>query len=109
MASLDEALRTAELRAREAEATRTELEVRKLAGEVARQPLEERLLEVQIQEGRAEITRRRMEARSLDSARYRSNAYIVVFLLLIVFILALALVDPRLLDVMGRALPWAPR
>jgi hypothetical protein len=107
--SIDEALRAAELRVKEDEAARAELEAQKLAGEVARQPLEERLLDVQTREGLAEVSRRQAETRSLEDAGFRSAAYLVVFLLLIIFILALALIDPQLLENIGQVFRWAPK
>lgn len=102
------AFRAAEVRQREAEAARTELEARKLAGEIARQPLERGLLEVQIEEGIAEIARCRSEAKSLDAARFRGDVLLLVFLLMIIFILSLALIDPKYLESIGGALPWLP-
>jgi hypothetical protein len=103
-----EAFRTVEIRQREAEAARTELEVRKLAGEVARQPLEEELLEVQIEEGLAEIARSGSEVKSLDAARFRGDVLLVVSLLMIILILSLAMVNPKLLEAIGGALPGLP-
>lgn len=95
------ALRAADLRIKEAGAAKSELEAQKLAGEVARQSLEEQLLEVQIQEGVAEVARRHAEVRSLDDARFRGNARLVVILLVIIFVLVLALIDPMMLKMLG--------
>jgi hypothetical protein len=97
------------LRVKESEAVRTELESQKLDGEVARQPLEEQLLEVQIQEGLAEVARRGAETKSLEEGNFRSTAYLVVFLLLIILIFALALIDPQLLENIGQVFSWAPK
>jgi hypothetical protein len=103
-ASPEEASRAAELQVKEVETARAELEVQKLATEVARGPLEKQLLEVRIQEGLAEIARRRAETRSLDDAGFRADVYLILALLLIILILALAVVDPQLLKIVGRAL-----
>jgi cytochrome c-type biogenesis protein CcmH/NrfG len=92
-----------------AEAARAELEAQKLAGEVARQPLEDLLLEVRLQEGRAEVARRLAETKSLEDGSVRSTAYLVVFLLLVIFILVLALIDPQLLENIGQVFRWAPK
>jgi hypothetical protein len=107
--SIDEALRAAELWVKVAEAARAELEAQKLAGEVARQPLEDQLLEVRFQEGLAEVARRQAETKSLEDGTFRSIAYLVVFLLLVIFILVLALIDPQLLENIGQVFRWAPK
>jgi hypothetical protein len=101
-------LRTLEARQKEAEAERVELEVQKLAGEVARQSLEDQLLRVQIDERRVEIARAQSETRSLDAARFRKDVLLLVFLLMTVFWLALALVNPTFLKTVGGGLPWPP-
>jgi hypothetical protein len=108
-ASIDEALRAAELHIKEAEAVRAELEVQKLAGEVARQSLEEQLLEVKVREGQVEVARLQAETRNLEEGTFRSTAYLVVFLLLIIFILVLGLVEPHLLENIGQVFRWAPK
>jgi len=60
-------------------------------------------------EGQAEISRRQAETRSLNEASFRSTAYLVVFLLLVILILALALIDPQLLENIGQVFRWAPK
>jgi hypothetical protein len=97
-----------QIRREEAEAALLELEVEKLAGEIARQSLEERLLEARVEAERVEVDRRRAEAASLDSARFRGDVFLIVFLLMVVLVLALAVVDPKTLGEIGRALPWRP-
>ncbi|MBS1894042.1 MAG: hypothetical protein JST59_22310 [Actinobacteria bacterium] len=103
-----EASRVAELRQKEAETARTELEARKLTGEIARQPLEKELVEVQIEESIAEIARCRSEAASLDAARFRGDVLLFVFLLMIILTLSLALIDPKSLEAIRGALQWLP-
>lgn len=101
-------LGTVEVRQKEAEAERVELEVQKLAGEVARQSLEDQLLRVQIDERRVEIARAQSETRSLDAARFRNDVWLLVSLLMIAFWLALALVNPTFLEAIDGGLPWPP-
>jgi hypothetical protein len=84
-----------------AEAARAELEVEKLAREIARQPLAEQLLEVQIEEGRAEVARRRSQAEASDFATLRDKALLVVFLLMMILFLALAIANPTMLKMLG--------
>jgi hypothetical protein len=84
-----------------AEAARAELEVEKLAREITRQPLAERLLEVQIEEGRAEVARRRSQAEANDFATLRDKALLVVFLLTVILFLALAIANPTMLKMLG--------
>jgi hypothetical protein len=93
--------RAAKVRQAEAEAARAEHEVAKLAGELSRQPLERRLLEVRIEEGRAEVDHRRGEIEANDFAILRAKALLVVFLLLVILMLALALIDPTMLETLG--------
>jgi hypothetical protein len=80
---------------------RAELELEKLAGEISRQPAEEDLLHAQVELAHA-------EAKSLDAARFRADVLLMVFLLLLNLVLALAVVNPHALEVVGGALPWIP-
>lgn len=94
-------LRAAEVRRGEAEAARAELEVAKLAGEISRQPLEELLLEARIEEGRAEVDRRRSQTEATDFTTLREKALLVVLLLMAILILALVLLNPPMLETLG--------
>jgi predicted phage tail protein len=94
-------LRAAEIRREMAEAAKAELEVKKLAREIARQPLAEQLLEVQIEEGRAEVARCRSQAEANDFATLRDKALLVVFLLMVILFLALAIANPTMLKMLG--------
>lgn len=78
---------------------RLQLELQKLAGEVSRQPVEEQLIE-------AEAERTRAEAKSLDAARFRGDVYLLVSLVMIVFALLLAILDPGTLREVSRVLAW---
>lgn len=77
--------------------------------EFAQRLLERRILEVRIQEGVAEVSRRNAETRSLEGATFREDTTYLLFLLAVVFILVLAVVDPQLLETIGRALPWVAK
>jgi hypothetical protein len=90
--------------AREEDDTRNvALEAEKLAGEIAQQPLQTEHLE-------AQITRDRAEARAADFRVFREKALLILSLVLIIFILVLALVDPQLLESIGQTLSRvAPR
>jgi len=83
-----------EARHLEAATRLTELQAIKVAGEVARQPLQVRKLE-------AEIKREEAEGEALVSARWRAEVRLVVFLLIVVLILALALFSPAYLSAIG--------
>jgi hypothetical protein len=79
-----------------------ELEAEKVAGEIALQQLQEKQLARQ-------TSREEAEARGFEFGTFRDKALLIVFLLLIIFILALAIVDPVLLRSIGDTLPWAPK
>lgn len=80
-----------------------EEQAKKLSGEVAQQPLQARHLA-------AQIARDRAETRAADFSVFRQKVLLIISLVLIIFILSLALVDPRLLETIGQTLPRvAPR
>jgi hypothetical protein len=82
-----------------AEARKVELEAEKLAGEVTQQPLQAEQLKVQ-------IDRERAEAQASEFSLFREKTLLILSLVLIVFILILALINPQLLEAIGQALPW---
>jgi len=84
---------------KEAETRKVELEAEKLAGENAQQPLQARQLE-------AQIAREEAETRATEFSAFRDKVLLILFLVLLIFILTLALVNPQLLEAIGQALPW---
>lgn len=86
----------------ETEARKVELEAERLAGEVAQQPMQARQLE-------AQIDREEAEARAAEFRTFREKTLLILSLVLVIFILVLALVNPQLLETFGRALPWVPK
>jgi hypothetical protein len=90
--------RTAQAR-EDAEIRKVELETEKLAGENAQQPLRVGQLE-------AQIAREEAEARATEFGTFRDKVLLILFLVLLIFILTLALVNPQLLEAIGQALPW---
>lgn len=100
-ASSRDRLLAAEVRRGEAEAARAELEVAKLAGEIARHPLEEQLLEVEVAEGRAEVELRRSQTKANAFSDLRDKTLLIVFLLMVILFLALAIIDLSMLKMLG--------
>ena len=87
----------------EAETRKLALEAEKLVSEIAQQPLRAEQL-------KAQIARDRAEARASDFSVYRQKVLLILSLILIIFILGLALVNPQLLETLGQSLSgMAPR
>lgn len=93
--------RAARLRCLEAEtgyfdasARLVDIEAEKIAGEIAEQELRARNLE-------ARTRREEVETEAVESARFRADVMLVVFLLMVVLALGLGLVDGTYRDVLG--------